>query len=263
MSLAPPNGRAKRWSDADLRTAVAYQHSWRGTARALGLRGHSAGSLRALKRRASELGIDTSHFTSQRRWSDDKLREAVNAANSWAEVLSGLSLSDNAGARTRVRGHAIRLGMDISHLETRAVICEIELAQLVSDLALPRAAKQFASAWFSIRGVPVAKPEHPAAYDLLVTFKGREQRVQVKTTTFRARHGTWVVNIGRRPYLLDKSASREPYDPDELDFFFIIDGDLTVYVIPSRIVAGMTAINVGAYQQFRVGDASSLVSAAP
>jgi hypothetical protein len=53
-------------------------------------------------------------------------------------------------------------------------------------------------------------------------------------------------------------ASREPYDLDELDYFFIIDGDLAVYLIPSHVVAGRKAINVGAYQGYRVGDASSL-----
>jgi hypothetical protein len=119
--------RTRSWTDDQLRTAVASERSWRGTARALGLRGSSAGVLRTLKARATELRLDSSH-------------------------------------------------------------------------------------------------------------------------------------IGRRPYALDKSASRQPYDPDEIDLFFIIDGDLAIYLIPSRVVAGKTSINVGAYAAYRVGDASSLVA---
>jgi len=29
-----------------------------------------------------------------------------------------------------------------------------------------------------------------------------------------------------------------PYDPEEIDSFFIMDGDLTMYVIPSCAVGG-------------------------
>ena len=163
-----------------------------------------------------------------------------------------------------MKGHAVRLALDVSHL-TRTETKDQANSRFVPETALlPRAAEQFASAWFSVRGAVVAKPDHPAAYDLLVVLSGRTRRVQVKTTRWRAEHGTWTVNISRRPYVLDKTASRQPYDPDDLDDFFIIDGDLCVYLIPSHVVAGRTTINVGAYTQYRVGDASSLfVGAAP
>ena len=244
-----------------MRAAMAVERSWRGTARALGLHGSSAGTLRALKRRALELQLDTSHFTRQRRWSEAHLRDAVQTGTSWSDVLHGLGLTDNAEARVRVKGHAIRLGLDVSHLTRRPIECDAELADLSPDVTLlSRGAEQFASAWFTVRGATVAKPEHPVAYDLLVTFGGRHQRVQVKTTTWRGEHGTWAVNISRRPYVLDKSASRQPYDPDKLDQFFIIDGDLSIYLIPTRIVAGKTTINVGAYRAYRVGNASSLIA---
>lgn len=257
--VGSPNGRS--WSDDDLRAAVAAQHSWRGTARALGLRGSSAGTIRSLKRRARELQLDTAHFTGQRTWSDRQLTDAIAVAASWADVLSHLGLTDNAGARLRVRGHAARLGLDVAPLSPRVIEGSVP-GRLCADRALLRCgAEQFASAWFSVRGAAVAKPEHPAAYDLLASFGGGHHRVQVKTTTSRGPHGTWAVNIGRRPYALDKSASRQPYDPDELDYFFIIDGDLNVYLVPSQVVAGKTAINVSAYRQFCVGDASSLFEA--
>ncbi len=71
------------------------------------------------------------------------------------------------------------------------------------------------------------------------------------------------MTIGQRPYALDKTAGRTAYDPDSLDFFFIIDGDYLIYLIPSAVVAGRLAINVGAYRSFLVGDASSLLVDAP
>ena len=64
------------------------------------------------------------------------------------------------------------------------------------------------------------------------------KRVQVKTTTHN-RPGTagWCRWAG----VLTPSGNRErlvPYDPDLVDLFFILDGDLTMYVIPSRVIAG-------------------------
>jgi hypothetical protein len=73
---------------------------------------------------------------------------------------------------------------------------------------------------------------------------------------------TWAVTVGRRPYSLDKTASVAPYDPDSLDSFFIIDGDGDIYLIPSRAIGGRTRIYIRRYAEYRVGDASSLFSAA-
>src|SRR5437773_8123647 len=107
------------WTDDDLRVAISEQRSWRATARPLGLRGTSAGSIRALKRRAQTMGLDTAHFRGKRTWSDGALRSAVAAADSWSDVLRRLDLTDRADSRTVLRGHAVRLGLDISHLEPR------------------------------------------------------------------------------------------------------------------------------------------------
>ncbi len=127
---------------------------------------------------------------------------------------------------------------------------------------LRNAAEAYAIAWFGVRGFAVAVPAQPATYDLLVSVDGKAKRVQVKTTTFRGRHGTWSVAIGQRPYELDKNASRTAYDPDSLEYFFIVDGDQVVYLIPSAVVGGRLVINVGAYVQYAVGNASSLFAGA-
>jgi hypothetical protein len=250
-----------KWSDDDLKRAVVSSVSWRGTARALGAY-PAGGPFREIQKRARELGLDTSHFTGQRQWGDAALREAIPKADSWAAVIRILGVKDSGDIRVYLRGHAVRLGIDISHLNRdMSSKRPAELLPLPSMLRF--AAESIATAWFGLRGVPVAAPMQQSAYDLLVTLPDGIKRVQVKSTAFRAKQGSWSAGIGRRPYVLDKTASRTPYDPDDLDYFFIVDGDGLLYFIPIEVVAGRTAINVGAYRDFIVGDASGLLHGDP
>ena len=59
--------------------------------------------------------------------------------------------------------------------------------------------------------------------------------------------------------MLDKSASKMPYDPDDIDLFFIVLGDGSMYVIPSSVLAGRIRIYAETYAPYRVGDASGLL----
>jgi hypothetical protein len=110
--------KSRTWTDDQLVAAVAVQRSWRGVCRSLGLRGTSAGVLRTVKRHAERLRLDTAHF-SQRTWSDRELCEAVAAASTWSDALSELGLTDRGETRVRVKGHAVRLGLDVSHLNAQ------------------------------------------------------------------------------------------------------------------------------------------------
>ena len=47
-----------------------------------------------------------------------------------------------------------------------------------------------------------------------------------------------------------------------MDFFFILDGDLTMYLIPSRVIAGRVAILLHDYSEFVVGSAAFLLKGA-
>lgn len=114
-------------------------------------------------------------------------------------------------------------------------------------------------AWFTLHGCAVALPVEPLAYDLLVTTSKGVQRVQVKSCASRNGRGYWHVGVGRRPYVLDKSAGKMPYDPESIDLFFIVLGDGSVYVIPSAVLAGRVAISAESYAPYRAGDASSLL----
>lgn len=255
-------GDKRGWSDAQLRKAVEDNRSWRAVARELGLKATSAGVIRTVKRHADRLGLDASHFTGQRRWSDDQMREAVAGSSSWPEVLTRLGVTDNPATRVRVKGHAARLGVRYEHLVTPAVpsVEGAFFARPGQPRMLRVAAPAIAMAWFGLRGCPVALPVEPEVYDLLVTTDKGIQRVQVKSCTQPDGKGRWAVGIGWRPYVLDKSAGKVPYDPDSLDLFFILLGDGSIYLIPTRALAGRTQIYAHNYLPYRVGDASSLLT---
>jgi hypothetical protein len=252
----------RTWTDDQLRSAVASSTTWKDVARKLGL---VQSSTPRLKRHARRLDLNVSHFTGKRRWSDSDLRSAVEACATWEELLERLGIGDTSETRVYVKGHAVRLGIDLAHLNGGMLPAEVQ-DQLVQAPDLSRrlrvAAESIAIAWLSLRGIPVAVPSEPCKYDLLVTLGSGVKRVQVKSGCFRQKQGTWMVRVGHRPYVQDKSASRIPYDPDDVDYFFLIDGDGALYFIPSTALAGKTTINVGAYSQYRVGDASSLFEVA-
>jgi hypothetical protein len=217
--------------------------------------------IRTLKRHATRLELDATHFTGQRRWSDLQLRDAVPRATTWSDVLRLLGVNDDSTSRSSVKAHAIRLRLDTSHLQ-REQIDEPVLDPSTTQLQLSMlrvAAGSIATAWFTLRGMSVAVPAEPEVYDLLVTMQGEIRRVQVKSTTCRTKAGRWEVGVGRRPYVLDKSAGKTPYDPEAIDYFFVIAGDGRLFLIPSRVLAGRVRVYVDTYDRYLVGDASSLL----
>jgi hypothetical protein len=253
-------GDSRSWSDAQLRKAIEDSQTWRAVARALGLKDKSAGVIRTVKRHASRLELNTSHFTGQRRWSDGQLREAVAGSSCWDEVIVCLGVVDNAASRVRAKGHAARLGLEYGHLKAPDSSVDDAPFSRPGRLEMLRAAAPaIAMAWFVMRGCPVALPVEPQVYDLLVTMEKGIQRVQVKSCTQRDSKGRWTVGIGWRPYVLDKTAGKVPYDPDSLDLFFIVLGDGSIYLIPTPALAGRTQIYAHNYTPYRVGDASSLL----
>jgi PD-(D/E)XK endonuclease len=225
--------------------------------RELGLCVTSAGSIRIVKRQVARLGLDTSHFTGQRRWSDAQLRRAVTSAYSWPELLLELGLHGNADDRTRVKAHAARLGLDLSRLDGR-VKGEGARPEFKPDTKhLREAGTSIAAMWFLMCGYNTSLPMEPTLYDLLVSMPDGIKRIQVKTTTFYK--DGWMVQVGRRPYSVGNRERLVPYDPDLVDFFFILDGELTMYVIPSRVIAGRVRILLSNYSEFVVGSAAFLM----
>lgn len=234
----------RRYSDAQLVDAIEASHSWRGVLRALGHSATSASAMRSVRLHADRLGIDYSHFTGQRRWTDRQLAAALPSATSWAQVAEALGLAGGSSTTT-LRGHAARLGLDVAHLaaprKQPPSVGEIRPEQA----NLGRAGALLAAGWFELCGHQVSWPLEPCRYDLLVWIGEKAERIQVKTTTVRA--GTsWTV------WLSTTGKERTPYDPEEIDHFFVIDGELGYYLIPVAAVGGLMAIQLSAYQSYRL-----------
>jgi hypothetical protein len=164
------------------------------------LNANSAGAIRIVRRDVVRLGLDTSHFRGKRAWSDAQLRRAVMDAQSWDELLTTLGLALRSGdGRIRVKAHAMRLGLDLAHLEN-PIANSPSLITVKPELRYLRdAGNSIAASWFSLCGFSVALPVEPAVYDLLVAMPDGIKRVQVKTTTCYGKDG-WTVVVGRRPY---------------------------------------------------------------
>jgi hypothetical protein len=229
----------------------------------------SAGTIRVVRRRAAELGLDSAHFRGKRRWSDAQLRQAVTECQSWAEVLTRLGLSGQSGnAQPHIKAHTVRLGLETSHLNSVShrgpgpAQQRPTASELQAELKYLRvAAETLAATWFTLRGCAVSLPTKPTAYDLLADTPDGIRRVQVKTTTYTSKNG-WQVGVGHHPDTHAKRAGRVfAYDPDEIDLFFIVDGDMTMYLIPSRAIAGRVGILLRTYAKYIVGNARGLLDA--
>jgi PD-(D/E)XK endonuclease len=255
------------WTDAQLAEAIKASTNWRSVMLLLGFgeRSRSAGAIRIVRRRATELDLDSSHFRGKRRWSDAQLRQAVVESQSWQEVLSRLGLSTGNGTTPHVKSHAVRLDLDTSHLNKLSHDGRLpaEPPAPVTDLKaqlkyLRVAAGTVAAAWFALRGCGVSLPIEPMEFDLLARTPGGISRVQVKTTTFYGKYG-WMASVGHHPDTHSKKGHVLAYDPDEIDLFFIVDGDMTMYLIPSRAIAGRVRILLRTYRKYIVGNAQGLL----
>lgn len=173
-------------------------------------------------------------------------------------MLEALGLAANGGGmRTHVKSHAIRLGLGFDHLEADAAVVDVPCLGKPDLKHLREAGASIAAAWFTLSGNSVLFPIEPAIYDLVVSIQDRLCRIQVKTTTHYSKNG-WMITVGRRPYSIRKDTPLIPYDPDLIDYFFMVDGDLNLYLVPSRVIAGRVSILLRTYTKYVVGNARGL-----
>ena len=184
--------------------------------------------------------------------------------------MTRLGLSTRSGnVQPHIKSHTIRLGLDTSHLRRPSHLAAepseatSELSDLAADLRFLRVAgPAVAAGWFAMRGCAVSFPIEPTVYDLLVDGPTGTLRVQVKTTTTSTKNG-WTATVGHHP---DTHARKGlghrlvAYDPEFIDLFFVIDGDLTMYLIPSRAVASRLRILLRTYKKYIVGNAAGLLA---
>ncbi|MCB0928919.1 MAG: group I intron-associated PD-(D/E)XK endonuclease [Mycolicibacterium insubricum] len=244
----------RQYSDTELTDAVRSSRSWRGVLRELGLAGTSSAAMRSVRARADRLDLDYTHFTGQRRWTDQELAAAIRCATTWTQVAEALGLVGGS-SMTTIRGHALRLGLDSEHL-SRPRNLPASGHQTHPQIAhLSRAGTMIAAAWFELCGDQVSWPLGPCRYDLLVWMGGSAQRIQVKTTTVKQSKSwtVWISNSGKE---------RATYGPDEIDQFFVVDGDFNFYLIPIAAVGGLTAIHLSAYREYQLPPMAPTPSAA-
>lgn len=255
--------RNARWTAEDLRSAAELATSWADMLRAFGFKASSTKPRRALQREVRNFGIDTSHFVGQRTWSDAALVEAAASARTWAELCGMLGLSTSAKRSESVRAAAKRLGVSLECMtlgpRTGRDRIGVDLLDSPRLDRLNLAARSIASAWFQFCGLVVSASSEPAVYDLVVHFPEGLKRIQAKSTVSRDRYGSWVVRAGHRPDGSPTAADFIAYNADEVDLFFVVDGDLLLYLIPQATTAGKAALSLRAYTEFIVGDASSLL----
>jgi hypothetical protein len=48
-----------------------------------------------------------------------------------------------------------------------------------------------------------------------------------------------------------------------IDWFFIVDGDLNIYLIPSQVIGGRVGILLRAYSKYIAGSAAGLMAPSP
>ncbi len=248
--------RRRTYTDQQLADAIRTSTSWRGVLRELGLLATSGSAMRSARSYADRLGLDHSHFVGQRKWTPDSLRSAVEAASSWEEAGEIVGILSPAGV-SNLRGHALRLGIPTAHLDgPRAVAEPPGPATLVPDLRhLRHAGEMIAAAWYQLSGWDVVLPLGQPRYDLLVEDDQETRKVQVKTTTTRIGH-SWTVALSK------SQGGHRTYTPDEIDEFFIVDGDLHCYLIPLAAVGGLQAIQLSRYAEYRVHSPLALPSKA-
>lgn len=234
---------SRTYTDIDLTTAVAQSRSWRAVLRQLGLLGTSAAARRSVQKRANELALDSTHFRGQRRWSEDDLAAAVAASRTWDQVRIKLGLAGGSSA-TALKGHATRLGIDFQHFNEPRVPCGAPELRFDPD-ELPRAGGLMAATWLTLCGYDVSWPLEPCRYDLLAVRDGQVLRIQVKTTRYHS-DGSWRVALSTG------GRNRGTYDPEDIDYFFVVDADFDLYLIPVAAVAGLSTIHLSAYERFRI-----------
>lgn len=237
--------RLKWCTDDDLAAAVSNSSSWRSVLRELGKSSSSSSASRAARLRADTLGLDYSHFLSHHaRNNYGRPRAGLNSACSWEKAAKSPNLGSSTKKST-LKTHAVRPGINCSHLGAQ-VNCSDDPVALPHLSRLSRSGPLLAASWFTLTGWDVSWPLEPCRYDLIVIQGKMARRVQVKTTITRAGR-TW------KAYLSTTSGGRRPYFPDEVDDFFVIDGDLNLYLLPFQVVGGLLAVHLSAYEAHRVG----------
>ena len=190
------------WSDAQLTDAVKASACWRDVVRALGLTTTSEGVMRRVRRHTALLGLDVSHFKGTRTWDDAQLKRAVAEGHSWDDVFTSLGLrTPRKDTRARITGHAIRLGLDLRHLNAnkrrnsryRPVGVLTQCGCATPRCPLPPHGLRFAGLRFPCLS---SRPSMISWFNQMMESTGCKSKRRRR----KAAGNGWIVTVSRRPY---------------------------------------------------------------
>jgi hypothetical protein len=264
----------RSWTDEDLIAAVAASSTWNEVVERIGRKRITRKGRLTVQGHALRLGLDATHLPAMDadakplrpdwvRAADEEFAEAVRQSTTWAEVFRRLGRRVTGSGYIAFQRRAETLGLDTSHFQGQSWSSRpidgqsIPFSRPPSLEHLPKTAVALASAWFLERGYRVSVPTEPAPYDLVVESDDGFARIQVKSTSDRD-VGRWAVSISRREYtpgILNAGGARKDcvYRDTESDYFFIVTGDGSQYIIPLKATNGIGHITLDSkYAAFRV-----------
>lgn len=204
---------------------------------------------------AERLEVEVAHLNQLRpgprpKWTDVELAQAVRESMSWREVQSRLQ----SGYGTPQR-RAQELRLDVAHLSDANHLLEPTCPPLDAFRSPKRfhvAAESLASAWYAMHGFDVFVPAGQGnVVDLVaVSPDGTPRKVQVKSSQRPVGTG-WVMAPTRTPTRTQRAPSA--YLAEQVDEFFFVAGDLTMYRFPFSLVADKARVSVGRkYHKYQV-----------
>jgi hypothetical protein len=105
------------------------------------------------------------------------------------------------------------------------------------NIGLSKAIYEFQKMGYTI-SIPMTENQK---YDLIIDYGEGLKRVQVKTTQFRSKHGTFTVNI--KTCGGNRSGHKLHYfDKDSCDILFILTSEDDVYIIPTSVITAKSTL---------------------
>lgn len=105
----------QRWTDEDLKAAVATCKTWKEICSKLGLSDNNS-NVKRLKARTEELKLSTDNMLWQKRsYTAQQLKEAAANSRSYRQMLMALGLAEYGSAYSFIKTAIEEVGVDISH----------------------------------------------------------------------------------------------------------------------------------------------------
>ena len=105
--------------------------------------------------------------------------------------------------------------------------------------------------WFTNNGYNISIPLTDSQdYDLVVEVNGELKKVQVKTTSYKTKYGTYSVSVSVKGGNRSGTGKIKKFDWKSVDYLFIATNNGDKYIIPTFENIPKNSINLG--EQYKV-----------